>query len=399
VNRAPRLDLAYCSRCWVEGGQVSGEGGGDFLDFVYDAALTPGLWPLVIERLADMVGGRGGVLAYQNAETGRGDAVIVGADPSVLTPYFGYYASRNVLLHTPDVRGFMRTWTPRILIDEDWLPKEELVRSEYYNDFLRPIDVHSVLMVRLAAQGMNAVNLNIGRPERLGQFSSGDIDLMTQIHPHLIRSYKLGRRISAERHIDAGAAEFLDRSPHAVFLVGLDGRVRHANSAGEALAAAGDGISLIRGRLGAVSAEATRRLRALIGDAASPDAERRTGGSMVIETPERRLPLSVIVAPVRADRLAIFQGEPSIIVCITDPEAGVSLPEQRVRDLFGLSAAEARVALALVEGGGPRDAAEKLGVSFYTVRAHLVRIYDKTGTTRQSELVALILKTVGVMIR
>ena len=376
-----------------------GTDGGDFLDFVYDAALTTELWPLVVERLAGMVGGGGGVLVDQSLQTGQGEAVIVGADPSALTPYFGYYASRNVLLHTPDPRGFMRGWTPRILTDEDWLPKEELVRSEYYNDFLRPLDIHSVLMIRLAAQDLNMINLNIGRPEQFGQFSTADIELVARIHPHLIRSFRLGRKIAADRRVDAGAAEFLDRSPHAVFLVGLDGRVRHANGAAESLVAAGIGVTLIGGRLASPSAEASRRLRQLIHEASSPDAEQRSGGSMVIATPDRRLPLSVIVAPVRAERLAVFQGEPSIIVCVTDPEAGVSLPEQRVRDLFGLTAAEARVALAMVEGDGPREAAEKLGVSFYTVRAHLVRIYDKTSTRRQSELVALILRTLGVMLR
>jgi DNA-binding CsgD family transcriptional regulator len=290
----------------------------------------------------------------------------------------------------------MREWTARILTDDEWLPKEDLVRSEYYNDFLRPLDIHSVLMIRLAAQDLNMANLNIGRPERFGQFSAGDLDLVGQLHPHLIRSYRLGRKLSDSRRVDAGAVEFLDRSPHAVFLVGLDGRVRHANTTAERMLAAGDGLQVIGGRLGSAGADASRRLRALIEQAAQPDAERRSGGSMVIETPDRRLPLSVIVAPVRADRLAIFHGQPSIIVCVTDPEAGVSLPEQRVRDLFGLTAAETRVALAMVEGFSPREAADNLKISFYTVRAHLVRIYDKTGTSRQSELVALILRTIGM---
>ncbi len=53
------------------------------------------------------------------------------------------------------------------------------------------------------------------------------------------------------------------------------------------------------------------------------------------------------------------------------------------------------MALALLEGGGPRDVAQSLGISFYTVRAHLVRIYAKTATSRQSELVRVMMRVIG----
>ena len=372
---------------------------GDLLDCVYDAALAPELWPSIVARLTEMIGGVGGMLVDQNPQTGEGDAIVVGHEQSVLASYFGYYASRNVLLRTPDTRSYLRHWTPRILTDEEWLPKETLVRSEYYNDFLRPIDVHSVLMIRLAANDLNTINLNIGRPERRGHFSAGEIELVRQVHPHLIRSLRLGQKFFAIRRVEAGAVEFLDRSPRAVFLVDQDGRVRHANPPAERLVAAGDGITLFRGRLGSVSTDASQRLRALIQQASQAEVEHRRGGAMIIRTSGRRLPLSVIVAPVSAHRSAVFQENPSIIVCVTDPEAGVALPQQQLCDLFGLTAAEARVALELVEGGSPREISEKLGVSFYTVRAHLVRIFDKTQTKRQSELVALTLRTIGVVLR
>jgi DNA-binding CsgD family transcriptional regulator len=368
----------------------------DFLDLVYGAAVEPSLWSTVVERVADMVGGGGGVLLDQNQESGQGAAIVVGADPEVLTPYFSYFANRNVLMSGPDARRFMSRWAPRILTDEDWLPKETLVRSEYYNDYLRPLDIHSVLMIRLAAHGLNAVNLNIGRPERRGQFTAADIAQVTRYHSHLIRSFNLCRKLSASRQADSGASEVLDRSPYGVFLVGEDSRVRYANSVAEGLIEDGDGLAIIGGRLCSAGAEATRQLQALISTAACPDPERRTGGSMPLATPTRQLPLSVMVAPVASEGLAVFHGGPSVIVCVTDLEAGVNLPEQRLRDLFSLTTAEARIALALVDGRSPREVAESLHLSFYTVRWHMVHIFDKTGTKRQAELVRLMMRVIGV---
>jgi len=371
----------------------------DFIDLVYDAAVDPNLWTSVISRLVDMIGGSGGFLLDQNQANGKGEGIIVGADPAVRDDYFGRFATNNVLQKVDDPQAFMKRWTPRILTDEDWMPKEALLRSEFYNEFLRRIDVHSVMMVRLEARGLNAVNLDLGRPERRGAYERTDVARVGRYHPHLIRSFKLGRRLGAERQVHAGADAYLERSSHAVFLVGEDGRVRRANRAAEGLVAGSRGLTLIRGALGSVTSDQTRRLQALIAAATSSDPEKRTGGSMPILAPDRMLPLSVMVAPVRSDRLVLFDGGPCAIVCVTDLEAGVSLPLTRVREVLGLSAAEARVALALVEGRTPREAAESLGLSFYTVRAHLVRIFDKTGTNRQAELVRLIMRLIGASLQ
>ncbi|MBX3482364.1 helix-turn-helix transcriptional regulator, partial [Phenylobacterium sp.] len=79
-----------------------------------------------------------------------------------------------------------------------------------------------------------------------------------------------------------------------------------------------------------------------------------------------------------------------VLVCVTDLEAPSRLSERRLREIFDLSPAEARVAAALSQGDTPREAAGRLGVSFYTVRGHLARIFEKTGVGRQAELARLL---------
>jgi DNA-binding CsgD family transcriptional regulator len=58
---------------------------------------------------------------------------------------------------------------------------------------------------------------------------------------------------------------------------------------------------------------------------------------------------------------------------------------------FGLTPAEARLALHLIAGETPQSAALKLNVSYETARSHLKNIFNKTGTHRQAELVVVIL--------
>ena len=58
---------------------------------------------------------------------------------------------------------------------------------------------------------------------------------------------------------------------------------------------------------------------------------------------------------------------------------------------FGLTPAEARLALHLVAGETLRSAAVKLSISYETARTSLKNIFRKTGTCRQAELVIVIL--------
>ena len=374
-------------------------GNSDFLDLVYEAALDPAMWTPVMERFADMVGGSSGWLSQLSTEDDSGadeSDPMSRVDPDFPQRYIEHFSQCNPLHHVDNPREYMRGWRPRILTDEDWMPKEDLVRTEYYNDFMRPQGIDGCIMIRLAARGVEIATMNISRAANRGQFSQADLELAERIHPHLIRAFDLGRRFAATRRLAGELASVLDRSPHGLFLLSDDGRVRHANRVAERLASETDGLRLACGRLTAANGADARRLAALIGAAGSPQSERRAGGSMALATPARRTPLSITIAPVRSDRFEpVYRGH-SILVCVTDLEANVALPEQKLRDLFGLTRAEARLALAIFEGLSTSEAALSFGVSPNTARVQLGHIFDKTGTNRQSELVRLMMRAVGV---
>ena len=64
-----------------------------------------------------------------------------------------------------------------------------------------------------------------------------------------------------------------------------------------------------------------------------------------------------------------------------------------MRERYGLTRAEAALAREIVKGGGRRATAERLGITDETARSHLSKIFDKTGVSRQAELVRLWLQT------
>jgi DNA-binding CsgD family transcriptional regulator/PAS domain-containing protein len=365
---------------------------GELLDMIYEAALAPDAWPVVMERLADALGGTSGWLSRIGVDDNVADGVITRLDPGMRDVYVDHFADRNPLHNVADPVGYARGWTPRIITDDEWMPKEVLLRSEYYNDFLKPQEVHSTMMIRLALDGFDLSVMNINRSLQQGPFETPQRELAARLHPHLIRAFRLSQRTAQMRLMGDCAAEALDRSPHAMFLVARDGSVKHLNSAAEKLVEGGD-AQLVAGRL-RVNGE-SRRLDALMAQALALDPTCRGAGSMAVPR-GRGLPLSLSVTPMRADPLSELMHGPSALVSITDLESGMDLPECRLRDLFGLTRAEVAVARALFEGQTTREAAESLGVSFFTVRAHLARICEKTQTRGQVDLARLLMRVGGL---
>ena len=61
-----------------------------------------------------------------------------------------------------------------------------------------------------------------------------------------------------------------------------------------------------------------------------------------------------------------------------------------LRDLLGVTLAEARLAALVGSGATPRQAASQLGIAEETARSALKRVFAKTGVTRQSQLAGLL---------
>lgn len=365
---------------------------GQLLDLISDASLDPALWTSVLERLTASVGGRGAMLSRLNVRDGTGEAQFVRPDAEDARRAFAHYAPKNPLMIVSDPAQYLQTWTPRVLTDEDIVPKTDFMQSEFYNDFMRPLDMHSVMLIRLAIHDEDIFAISVSRAKPRGGFRTEELDATRRLHPHLLRSFKLGRILDATRRESQNLAEALNVLQHPVIVVGERVGIRHANTAAEALMRRRDELVVKHGILSAANAAEARRLHHLIGRALSADPSLRDSSVMTLGGSDVRLPLSVTVTPLRSARDSIFGGGASVMVTIVDPEAAVGFDQRKLQELFRLSPAECRVALAIFSGQTLKEAAASLEVSFFTVRGHLVRIFEKTRTNRQAELVRLLMR-------
>jgi DNA-binding CsgD family transcriptional regulator/CRP-like cAMP-binding protein len=184
----------------------------------------------------------------------------------------------------------------------------------------------------------------------------------------------------------------LERAGTAMVIVDRDAGILFKDRRAAALLKDGGGIKAVNGRL--VSTDPAAGIVALVkraADAATTRAEAGSGG-VTIERSEGRTPLSVLVTPFRPDVSSAGALPTGALVFIRDPDWIAPAPEL-LQDLFGLTPTEAAIAAQLAGGAAPEAIADNQGIGLSTVRHHLKNLFSKTGTTRQAELVALVLRS------
>jgi DNA-binding CsgD family transcriptional regulator len=361
---------------------------------IYDAVAAPEQWLGFLKSLQAAVGGGAAIaLVLELARPGHdGYGATVGHDPAYVASFGEYYWR-------------LEPWLPRLSSadvgdvghGELLLAHADVLRTEYYNDWLAP----QKLSGRIAAavlrreEGRATATLSILEAAGGRRLEDRDVALLDLLAPHLQRAVRLFRlvgQVNAERR---GLRQALDRLPVAVLLLDRRGGVVRTNRRGDELLAGGDGLGAGRdGLLRAASPSVTAGLRKLVGQAVEAAEGRGLtgGGSLPLPRPSGRRPLHGLVTPLRAATLRDAPSETVAALFVTDPERPVELPVDGLRRLYGLTPAEAALAVRLADGASLDQVAEELSLTRNSARVYLKQVFAKTDTHRQGELVALLLK-------
>ncbi len=183
----------------------------------------------------------------------------------------------------------------------------------------------------------------------------------------------------------------LDRLEQGVLLVTARAGQMHANQIADGLLRAGDALLVDGGSVACYFPSDTRRLRRLVSEtAASIGGD--SGGLLAVHRRSLGRPLSVLVAPLRESG-GLAQDEAAVALIVSDPERVAPTSAEHLRELYDLTSAEARIAMALLHAGRLQDIADRFGISLSSVRVHLQRVFEKTRTHRQAELRASLILT------
>jgi len=201
----------------------------------------------------------------------------------------------------------------------------------------------------------------------------------------------LHSKIVEFRVLQDAVKDVLDRWFLGVIILRDDQQVLFMNKAATNILSKGDGLLRRRGGFRAMFPEETEKLSALLRSATLATSGRsRAGGVMALSRASTRRPLHIFVAALASGE-GTSDGAGVCAIFVGDPEARADIDEGLLRSLYGLTAAEAKVAVLLVQGDDALGVSKRLAVSFNTARTHMKRVFEKTSSSRQSELVHLIL--------
>jgi DNA-binding CsgD family transcriptional regulator len=249
--------------------------------------------------------------------------------------------------------------------------------------------VLSSLASHLSARG--GVSFGIVRDVRSDLFALEQVSFVQRLGPHILRAVSLNRRLAALAGERRAFESALDRLHAAAFLLDEKGAIFHCNCAATELLKVGDGITAVRGRLVATSANSQAHFAELVRAAVTPK-EARGGSSSLLRKHSAR-PLIARVMPF-GQRGDFWLTNPVVraIVFISDPDQSPGDAIAETMDLYGLTPSEKRLLSELLAGSTVQEAADTLSTARTTGRNRLARIMAKTATNRQGELLQLICK-------
>lgn len=364
---------------------------------IYEAALQPELWPKVLERIATLLNGAVTVLmAHDSGNSALTIGSAVRFDEAYRREYNEHFSSRNIWA----IRGKQFIRPGVVYTSEMACEKEELERSEYYQDFLRRLGISYALGGSFTSNSGDLSMLSTTGLTRRGPFGPAEMEIFQLLLPHFRRAIQMHSRIAVleeERNHALGA---LDRLPCGCILIASCGKTVHVNAAGAKILQAGDGLKVIKEALVATNRQESERLQSILVRVVQTGLRLSLapGESIAISRSSMKTPYSVLVVPITSPEWKMGRQRVAAAVFVTDPEAAPPDTEGALREWFGLTKAEARLAQALLHGGGLKQAADLAGISSNTAKTHLQRIFQKTNTRSQSELVRLIVSTPSVFV-
>jgi DNA-binding CsgD family transcriptional regulator/PAS domain-containing protein len=363
----------------------------DLIGPIYDCALDPARWPDVLAEIGRRLGFCQVTLTLQAMPSG---AVMLNVASGISDSWL-----ERSTVHGADViamwGGLARIAAtpleePILLSDMNPGLRDGSVSNAFHSEWYRPQGLADTAAVGLTRDATSLASISLTRHEDQGPICPTDVGAIRVLAPHLRRAVTISRLLDAQTLASATFGTVLDRIGTPIVITDGQLRLLHANDAARRLLDARDPIAVNGQQLATNQPTVTQALALAVAQAAEDEAQIGRRGLAIPLSGKEGVPRVLHVLPLRSGALRaglVNQAAAAIFVSTTLPSLADS--GALAAQLFGLSAGEVRVFDLIAEGLTPSEAADRLGIGISTVRTHLLHIFDKTGTRRQSDLVRL----------
>jgi DNA-binding CsgD family transcriptional regulator len=344
-------------------------------DELYEAAFIPEKWPSALVRIATAASSTGGALfVFKDGASGRGKAV-----PALQPLMKEFLADESLRFSTAAAR--MSALQPASFVDVDSFLTPREIAEDPARIRLRALGFGAHACAAIALPTGEVAMYVFQRALKDGGYGPEHFAILDGLRPDLARASLVAARLGLEQARGTVNTLAMMRLPAAV----LSGsRVKAANHLFEQkgsifVATAFGGVAIAGGESDGLFQEALR----------TAAAETRAR-SLPVHGTAANFPAVVHVLPLRRGAHDLFGGG-DVLVVATAISASALVPSPTIlTGLFDLTQSEVRLATALAKGLSLKAAGDEAGLLYSTARTYLNRIFRKTGTNQQSQLVALL---------
>ncbi len=363
---------------------------------IYEGALNPAIWQEIAVDLSEWMGASRSFLHTPLNTRNEGLFIAHGFKECEIELYHAKYQAIDVWRHAAASKGYFREGA--IALGSQLVSDDDLYGSQIYKEYLLPFDMRELLAGMIfdgQTPGTLVTAVSLFRGAQQARFEVADIERFGLVLPHLSRALGVMFRLREAELRVAASLSALDRLSTGIMLFGTPGNVVFTNHAAKIILETGDGLVLRKDSVDGLQYLASaipllqNKINAAIHGCVSGDVLDipHFGQSLRVSRPSglSSYTLQFSALP-ENNEFGHGIANPCGIVFIIDNAAPLQLDPERLAELYGLTPAEAKLAIALVEGEELQSIADRLYVSINTAKTQLKQIYIKTGADNRAKL-------------
>lgn len=369
----------------------------DIIESIAHAAVDADLWIQVLEQISCNFAGTKIVMHSEDSSVKHNIGLIhFGTNKRLMHDYTTYFASINAWAPI-----FARMPKLVTATTDELLPTKAIVASEFYNDFvLREGSFNHATGVKIFHERSRLTMLSVHYGDaRADRYNTLLKHVLQTLTPHIRTALEVNRRIASQDGVAKSISDIIRcaRSPMCL----LDARAKLVLANQLFLDELASGVVMF-GLADAVTPRAPELGPAfdrLIRHATSPRASGPTAPTDAFEMTFAADGSSPVKAAVlgmtpysRAGLPWLSNQRTYALVSLERVPVPVAPAPSALMARFGLTPAEARLAVRLSTGQALSDCADQSGITFQTARTYLRNIFAKTDTHHQGQLIAKLLK-------
>jgi DNA-binding CsgD family transcriptional regulator/PAS domain-containing protein len=360
------------------------------IGMIYDCAVDPDHWQQTLAEICGAMQCMSGAMMLLDLEHSR--------HKFAYTCGLSSEWAKRFLEHSDDLTLFYRrAFSREMCLDGEPLLVSRLFEQtgprgrRVYEDWTQPQGISEMVQTVVLRQARRLAVLGANRHRSVGPLTDEEMGFVRMLVPHLRRALTITDILDTKKLEVNTLAATLDQFSAGILVVADRGRILHANDTAREMLSKREPIVSTKGILSVRDRRADRELANAI---ALAQADEAAIGANGIGVPLRDEGSAVahVLPLARGELRTRLTPQAAAAVFITRPDDAVPEDISAVAAGFGLTPAESRVLGHMASGATLAEAAYSLGVSGTTARTHLYRIFSKTGVSRQSELIALVIR-------